>query len=76
MFDSSLHSIGREHTVTVALLAVAFIFIPALVAVSQPLSYSPAIGASALCVTVAWFHWKRSREVSTPAIATEREAAK
>jgi hypothetical protein len=76
MFDSSLHSGGSEHTVTVALLAVAFIFIPALVAVSQPLSYSPAIGASALCVTVAWFHWKRSREVSTPAIATEREAAK
>lgn len=76
MFDSSLHSAGREHTVTVALLAIALIFIPALVAVSQPLSYSPALGASTLCVTVAWFHWKRSRKVSTPMIATEREASK
>ena len=33
-------------------------------------------GASALCVTVAWFHWKRSRTVSLSAIAAEREAAK
>ena len=76
MFDSYLYSAGRDHTVTVALLAAAFIFIPALVAVSRPLSYSPAIGASILCATVAWFHWKRSRKVSTPTIATEREAAK
>jgi hypothetical protein len=75
VFDSSLHSAGREHTATVALLAVAFIFIPALVAVSQPLSYAPALSASALCVTVAWFHWKRSRKVSTT-IATERESSK
>ena len=45
MFDSSQHSAGREYTVTVALLAVALIFIPALVAVSQPWSYSPASGS-------------------------------
>ena len=76
MFDSSLRPAGSEHTVTVALLAAAFIFIPALVAVSQPLSYSPAIGASALCVVVAWSHWKRSRRVSIPAIATKGKAAK
>ena len=41
MFDSFQHPAGREYTTTVALLAAAFIFIPALVAVSQPLSYSP-----------------------------------
>jgi hypothetical protein len=76
VFDSSLRPAGSEHTVIVALLAAAFIFIPALVAVSQPLSYSPAIGASALCVVVAWFHWKRSRSVSIPATTTERKAAK
>ena len=76
MFDSFLHPAGREYTVTVALLAAAFIFIPALVAVSQPSSFSPAIAASALCLTVAWMHWKRSRKAPIPSIATEREASK
>ena len=76
MFDSSLRPAGSENTVIVALLAAAFIFIPALVAVSQPLSYSPAIGASALCIVVAWFQWKRSRKVPTPAIAAKGQAAK
>ena len=76
MFDSSLRPAGSENTVIVALLAAAFIFIPALVAVSQPLSYSPAIGASTLCVVVAWFHWKRSRRIPIPAIAAKGEAAK
>jgi hypothetical protein len=76
VFDSSLHSAGREHTAAVALLAVAFIFIPALVAVSQPLSYATALSASALCVTLAWFQWKRARKVSTPTTATERKASK
>lgn len=77
MFDSFLRSAGRGHTATAALLAVAFIFIPALVVVSQPLSYlsvSVAIGGSALCVILAWLHSKRSSRVSIPAIATERGA--
>jgi hypothetical protein len=76
VFDSSQRPAGSEHTVTVALLAAAFIFIPALVVVSQPLSYSLAVGASALCVVMAWFHWKWSRKVSIPAIAAKGVAAK
>jgi len=79
LFDSSLRSAGGEHTATVALLAVAFIFIPALVAVSQPLSQgsvSVAIGGSALSVILAWVLSKRSQKVAIPAIATERGSAK
>jgi hypothetical protein len=71
VFHSFQRPVGREYTVTLALLAAALIFIPALVAVSQPLSYSPAIGASALCMTAAFFHWKRSRTVFLSAIAAE-----
>ena len=79
MFDSSLRSAGREYTAIGALLAVAFIFIPALVAVSQPLRYlsvSVAIVCSALCVTLAWVYWKRSLKVSIPSVATQGGAAK
>ena len=76
MFHSFQRPAGREYTVTIALLAAALIFIPALVAVSQPMIYSPAIGASAACVTAAWFNWKRSRRVLVSAMIAEREAAK
>jgi hypothetical protein len=76
MFNSFQHPAGREYTVTIALLAVALIFIPALAAISQSWSYSPALGASALCLTVAWIHWKRSRTVSLSAIAAEPKASK
>ena len=58
MFDSFQRPAGREYTVTIALLAVALIFIPALAAVSQSWSYFAALGASVLCLTVAWIHWK------------------
>jgi hypothetical protein len=75
MFNSFQRPPGREYTVTITLLAVALIFIPALAAVSQSWSYSPALGASVLCLTVAWIHWKRSRRVSLSAIAAEQKAA-
>ena len=51
MFTSFQRPAGREYTITVTLLAVALIFIPALASVSQPWSYSPALGASAICLT-------------------------
>jgi hypothetical protein len=76
MFNSHQQSVGRDHTVTVALLAAAFVFIPALVAVSQPLSYLPAIGGSALCVILACFHWRSTRKASIPATSNEFKAAK
>lgn len=76
MFDSSNHSDGHGTPVTVALLAIAVIFIPALVVVSQPASYSLALSISALCLTLAWFHWKRSHKVSTPIVSSKGEAGK
>jgi len=78
LFDSTPHSAAREHTTTVALLALAFIFIPALTAVSQPFSYvsvSFAISGSAVCVILAWIQ-SRPPKVCIPAIANERGAAK
>jgi len=76
VFQSIQHPAGREYTVTIALLAAALIFIPALVAVSQPMIYSPAIGASAACVTAAWFLGKRSRRALVSVKIAERGAAK
>ena len=76
MFDSYHQSDGSDHTVTAALLAAALVFIPALVAISQPLSYLPAIGASALCVGLAWFHWRNTQRASIAAPIKEMKAAK
>jgi hypothetical protein len=77
LFDSSLAE--HDYTTTVALLAMAFVFIPALVVVSQPLSAllaAAAVGVSVLCAVLAWFHWKRSAKISVPAIGTKDGTAK
>ena len=79
MFDSFQQSAGREYTSTVALLAVAFIFIPALVAISQPLSILStwaAIVGFTICVALAVIRWKRSAQVSIPSVPTRGGAAK
>jgi hypothetical protein len=79
VFDSFQQSAGREYTATVALLAVAFIFIPALVAISQPLIVFyiwAAIVGFTLCVALAVIRWKRSAKVSIPAVPTHSGAAK
>jgi hypothetical protein len=71
MFDSHLKSTGRDYTVTVALLAVAFIFSPAVLIASQPFGYwllSSAIACSAISGTWAWVHWKKSSQLSIPSI--------
>ncbi len=72
MSDPSQKLTGTGYTATVALLAVAFIFSPAMLVVSRPFGYlslSLAIACSALCVTVAWFRWKRASQLSIPSIA-------
>jgi hypothetical protein len=56
MFDSQ-KSTGTGFAATVALLTVAFVFIPAVLVVSRPFGYvslSLAIACSVLCVTLAW----------------------
>ncbi len=39
MLNFFLHTAGREYTAAVAVPAVPFVLIPALVSISQPLSY-------------------------------------
>ncbi len=79
MFDPTLKSTGRQYTTTVALLAVAFIFIPAVLVAERPFGYlflSLALASSALCVTLAWVHWKRSSQLTIPSIAIRDAEAK
>ncbi len=72
MSDPSQKLTGTGYTTTVALLAVAFIFSPAMLVVSRPFGYlslALAIGCSALCVTLAWVRWKKASQLSIPSIA-------
>lgn len=79
MFALRQKSTGTEYTLTVALLAVAFIFSPAVLVASGPLGYlslSLAVACSAICVTLAWVCWKRSSQLSIPSIAIQRTESK
>jgi hypothetical protein len=79
MFDSQQKSTGTGYTTTVALLAVAFIFIPAGLIFSRPFGFvalSLAIGCSAVCATLAWVYWKKTSQLTIPSIATEGVKAK
>jgi hypothetical protein len=61
MFTSQA-STGSGYTRTVAYLAVAFIFSPAVLFVSRPVGFiaiSLAIACSALCVALAWLDWRK-----------------
>jgi hypothetical protein len=79
MFDPSQKSTGTGYTMPVAWLAVAFVFVPAVLAASHPFGYaslSLAIVCSALCVALAWISWKRSSQLSIPSIAVRGAKAK
>jgi hypothetical protein len=78
MFESNQKSTGIGYTKTVALLAVAFIFSPAILFLSRPFGYglaSLAVACSTLCAVWAWVNWKKSSRLSMPSIATERASA-
>jgi hypothetical protein len=79
MFDPYEKLIGTGYTSTVALLAVAFVFIPGALFISHPVGYvvvSLAVLCSALCVTFAWANWKKSSQLTMPSIVTQRERSK
>ena len=70
---------GTTYAAPVALLVVAFVFSPAVLAVSRPFGYWPlslAIVGSALCVALAWFNWTKSSQLSIPSIAAQGAKAK
>jgi len=69
---------GTTHTTTVALLMMAFLFIPALVFVSRPIAYESlwfAIAASLLCAILAGLNWARLSNLTIPTIAGRRNRA-
>jgi len=78
MFESQKPT-GTGYTTTVALLAVAFIFSPAVLFMSRPFGYgfaSLALACSALCTGLAWMNWKKSSRLSIPLIVSESASAK
>jgi hypothetical protein len=78
MFTSQ-KSTGGGYTTTVAYLAVALIFSPAMLVLSRPVGYvaiSFAIACSALCVALAWVNWRKSSQRSLLSIEQEKAVAK
>lgn len=74
MFESNQKSTGTTYTTTVALLVLAFIFSPAMLALSRPVGYltiSLAVACSLLCVAMAWVNWRKLSQLSIPSIATQ-----
>jgi len=62
MLESYQTSTGTGYTTTVALLAVAFVFSPAILFLSRPFGYKAAalaITCSVLCAGWAWINWSR-----------------
>lgn len=79
MLDARQMPTGTTYTQTVAFLAVAFLFSPAVLVLSRPFEYlavSLAMGCSALCVTLAWVSWTKSSQFSVPTIAVRQAKAK
>ena len=77
MLESYQKSTGTGYTTTVALLAVAFVFSPAVLFISRPFGYgaiSLAVACSALCAGWAFLNWKKSSQLSMPSLATKRLA--
>ena len=64
MFDSDQKSSGTRYTTTITLLIMGFVFCPAVLIASRPVGYlslSLGVACTALCTTIAWANWKRSR---------------
>ncbi len=66
MFDECKKTMETRYTATAALLVGAFIFNPAIMALSrpvEPLSMLLALVWSAACITMARLSWKRSSQL-------------
>lgn len=73
MFRSQQKSTGTEYTGTVALLAVAFVFSPAVLILSSAPGYYASLSAlvcSGLCTGLAWLQWKKFSNLTIPSIET------
>lgn len=73
MFEACAKSTGTRYTLTVALLAMAFIFSPATLVLSGRFGYGPvsvAAAASALCLILARVRWTKYSRLTIPSIGT------
>ena len=62
---------GTRYNGTVAFLAVAFVFSPAVLILSRPFGNTSlflAVGCSALCLLLAWANWRRHSTLTIPSI--------
>jgi hypothetical protein len=77
MLESYQKSTGTGYTTTITLLAVAFVFSPAVLFISRPIGYvsaSLAVACSVLCAGWAWINWKKSSQLSMPSIESQKAA--
>lgn len=79
MFETNEKSTGTQYTLTVALLALAFVFSPALLVLSNQFGYlsiSLAVACSVLCVVLAWVNWARNSQLTIPSIEAAQTNSK
>jgi hypothetical protein len=79
MFQAQQKSTGTTYTTVVALLVVAFIFVPTLLMMSRPfgfLSILLAIACSGVCVILAWELWRKFSRLTITSIAIQKGSAK
>jgi hypothetical protein len=78
MFDVYQKFTGTGYTATLALLAIALVFIPAICLFLRPgyLGLSLAFACGTICVILARVSWKRSSRLTIPSIATQYTGAK
>ena len=79
MFETQQIATGTRYTMTVALIVVAFIMIPAVMILSSPFGYVAiwlSLSCSVLCVGLAWVVWKRHSQLTMPSIANRDSRSK
>lgn len=75
MFHSQEKYTGTQYTATVALLALAMIFIPLLMLLTGRnglVSTLAACAGSMACVLMAWVSWTKYSHLTMPSIAVQR----
>lgn len=79
MLDIQQKPTGRDYTSTICLLALAFVFSPAVLIATRPMGYvsmSIAAVCSVTCASLAWMRWRRSSELSILSIAYQGTRSK
>jgi hypothetical protein len=79
VFDSHLKSTGRDYSLTIALLAVGALLVPASMFANRAAgsgALTIAAAGSLVCLVLAWVNWKRNSQLTIPTIEDERTTTK